>query len=124
MNACALLEELQASGVVLQAEGGLLHVDAPAGALTEKLKVTLVEYKQGLIKLLEWERRKLEEANRRGLIIEWARERGWIAIHDPTTGEWHGVKASECLPGVVETANTHWKEGTRHEHPRATTNDF
>jgi hypothetical protein len=111
MSACALLEELRALGVVLEAEDGLLHVDAPAGALTEKLKATLVEYKQGLVKLLEWERRQLEEADQRGLIIKRARERGWIAIHDPTTGEWHEVKASECLPRIVETANTHRKKG-------------
>jgi hypothetical protein len=28
-------------------------------------------------------------------------------LHDPTTGDWHEVKASECLPSVVESAKTH-----------------
>lgn len=68
-----------------------------------------------LLKLLDWERecerRKLEEADLRGLVIRWAKERGWIALHDPTTGEWHEVRASECLPSVVRTANVHRKKG-------------
>jgi hypothetical protein len=56
-------------------------------------------------KLAVRKQRKLEEAARRGLIVRWARERGWIELHDPLTGEWHEVKASDCLPGVVESAN-------------------
>jgi hypothetical protein len=55
--------------------------------------------------------RKLEEASRRGLIIRWSEYPDWIKLHDPTTGEWHEVRASECLPGVVETANKYQKKG-------------
>ena len=53
--------------------------------------------------------RKLEEASRRGLVIRWSEYPLWIKIHDPLTGEWHEVRASECPPGVVETANRHRK---------------
>jgi hypothetical protein len=55
--------------------------------------------------------RKLEETSRRGLIIRWSEYPEWIKIHDPLTGEWHEVRASECLPGVVEAANRHRKKG-------------
>lgn len=55
--------------------------------------------------------RKLEEANRRGLIIRWSEYPTWIKLHDPTTGEWHEVKASECLPSIVEAANKYRKKG-------------
>lgn len=55
--------------------------------------------------------RKLEEASRRGLIIRWSEYPDWIKLHDPTTGEWHEVRAEECLPSVVETANKCRKKG-------------
>jgi hypothetical protein len=54
--------------------------------------------------------RNLEEASRRGLVICWSEHPEWIKIHDPLTGEWHEVRASECSPGVVETANGHRKK--------------
>ncbi len=92
--------ELRSLRVSIEVEGELLSVDAPVSILTEELRAALAEHKPQLLKLLEWERRKLEEAYRRGLGIKWARERGWIALHDPTMGEWHEVKASECLLGV------------------------
>ncbi len=55
--------------------------------------------------------RKLEQASRRGLIIRWSEYPEWIKLHDPLSGEWHEVRASECLPGVVETANRYRKRG-------------
>jgi hypothetical protein len=101
-----LLSDLRRRGVALEADGDRISVDAPVGAVDGRLRELLAENKQAIIKLLEWEGRKLREADRRGLVIEWSKERGWIALHDPTTGEWHEVKAAECLPGVVEAANT------------------
>jgi hypothetical protein len=88
-----------------------LHVDAPAGVLTEALRSSLVENKEALIELLERERIRLGAADRRGLIIRWSEYPAWIELHDPLTGEWHEVRASECLPGVVETANRYRKKG-------------
>ena len=55
--------------------------------------------------------RKLEEASRRGLLIRWSEYPDCIKLHDPTTGEWHEVRADECLPSVVETANRYRKRG-------------
>ncbi len=104
MSARELLQDLRGLGVTVQAKDGLLDLDAPVGVLTEDLIESLTEQKPKLLKLLEWERSKLEEADRRGLIIRWS-EPTWIKLHDPTTGEWHEVRTSECLPGMVKTAN-------------------
>ncbi len=111
MNARALLENLKSQDVRLEVDGERLVVDAPAGAITDEIRTILAEHKSKLLRLLEWEQRKLEEADRRGLVIQWSKEPGWIALHDPTTGEWHEVRAEECLPGVVETANKYRKKG-------------
>jgi hypothetical protein len=93
--------------VRLEADGLSLHVDAPTGVLADEERRALAERKPQLLKLLHWERRRLEEADRRGLVIKWAREPGWIALHDPTTGEWHEVRVSECPPSIVESAKAY-----------------
>jgi hypothetical protein len=110
MNTSTLLEDLRRRDVTLEAEGDLLHVDAPAGAMTDDLRAALVENKGRLLEVLAREQRKLGEAGRRGLVIRWSEYPTWIKLHDPLTGEWHEVKASECLPGVVETANRYRKK--------------
>lgn len=107
MSARALLEDLRERDVRLEADGLMLRVDAPAKADTEELRSALHEHKRALIRYLERERKRLEEADRRGLVIKWAREPGYIALHDPTTGEWHEVKASECPPSIVESAKAY-----------------
>lgn len=76
MSARALLEELRSRDVRLKADGERLRVDAPAGAITEEFRSALAKNKTAIVKLLSWERRKLEEADRRGLVIRWAREPG------------------------------------------------
>ena len=91
-------------------------MDAPKEADTEELRAALLEHKRALIRLLERERRKLQKADRRGLVIKWASEPGYVAIHDPTTGEWHEVKASECLPSVVESAKGHHRRRKEDAH--------
>jgi hypothetical protein len=73
--------------------------EAPAEATQEKLE--------------EERLRKREEASRRGLIIHWSEYPDWIKLHNPLSGEWHEVKASECLPGVLETVNKCQKKGGR-----------
>lgn len=107
MSAKALLEDLRRKGVRLEVDGLILHVDAPPRVDAEGLRSTLREHKRALIRLLERERRRLEEAASRGLVIKWAREPGYLSLHDPPTGDWHEVKASECLPSIVESARAH-----------------
>lgn len=113
MRARELLTHLRQRGVAFEADGDRLSVDAPPGVIDGRLRELLVESKPAIAKLLQWERRKLREADRRGLLIEWAGERGWIALHDPTTGEWHEVKASECLPWIEDAANARARQQGR-----------
>jgi len=47
----------------------------------------------------------------RGLGVRWSQYPNWIELHDPLTGDWHEVRASECLPGVVAEANKHREQG-------------
>ncbi|CAN5757187.1 hypothetical protein BH18ACT11_BH18ACT11_28640 [soil metagenome] len=104
MSAKALLEVLRRQGIRLAADGLTLRVNAPEEADTDELRATLRQHKRALIRHLERERLRLEGADRRGLVIRWAREPGYVTLHDPTAGEWHEVKASECLPSIVESA--------------------
>ena len=105
MTAQALLKELRGLGVELAVEEDRLTIDAPAGAITEDLRNALVDNKPRLLKLLTWEQRKLEKADRRGLVIRRSRGPGYISLHDPTTGEWHDFPAKDCFPSVMAEAN-------------------
>jgi hypothetical protein len=111
MNASALLKDLRRQDVILEADGDRLHVDAPAGAITGELRAALVHNKGRLLELLVQERRNLGEVRRRRLAIRWSEYPTWIKLHDPTAGEWHEVRASECLPGCIETANRYRRKG-------------
>jgi tubulysin polyketide synthase-like protein len=104
VSADLILREVRGRGVELKVVGNEL-LYRPRGALTEDLRAALLEHKSALMNLLAWERRDLEEADRRGLVIRWSEYPKWIELHDPYTGQWHEVRASECLPSVVETAN-------------------
>ncbi len=107
MNTSALLEDLRGKGVILEACSLTLRVVAPREVATKELHEIVSRHKHALIRILERERKRLEEADRRGLIIKWSKEPGYVALHDPTTGEWHEVRASECSPSVVESAKAH-----------------
>lgn len=107
LSAAELLEDLRGRGVRLEADGLTLRVDAPEDAATDELRHTLRENKRAIIRHLERERVRLEAADRRGLVIKWAREPGCLALHDPTTGEWHEVPASGCPPWMLEDAKAH-----------------
>jgi hypothetical protein len=55
-------------------------------------------------------RRKLEEASRRGLVVRWSEYPDWIALHDPSSGEWVEVRTEDCFPSLVEEANRRRKK--------------
>lgn len=105
MTAQTLLSELRDLGVELNVEEDRITVDAPAGTITDDLRAALVDNKPRLLKLLAREQRRLEAADRRGLVIRRSREPGYISLHDPLTGEWHDFPAKDCSPSVVATAN-------------------
>jgi hypothetical protein len=93
-----VLQVLRSSGVEVSSCDAYMDLEAPMGVLTEELLEAVRKARPRLLKLLAWEHRKLEEAERRGLVIKWAKAPGWIALHDPTSGEWHKVSVSEYPP--------------------------
>jgi hypothetical protein len=113
MNARFLISQLRDLGVSLTVEGENLTVDAPAGVLTDEHREALSGNKGEILALLTRERHKLEAADERGLVIRYSKQPGWIALHDPTTGEWHEVRESECLPSVVEAAKHNRRSKSR-----------
>src|SRR5687768_17421789 len=110
MNPRVLLDDLRNRGVLIELDGERLIVDAPTGVVTEELRASLTEHKPSLLKLFEWERRKLDDADRRGFVARWSREPGWISLHDPLTGEWHDWPAADCFPSIVAEANRRRKK--------------
>jgi predicted metal-dependent hydrolase len=113
VSTAALLDEMRRRGVRFEVDGLTLRVDAPEEAATSELRDTLREHKRALIRHLERERLRLEAADRRGLVIRWTREPGYIALHDPTTGEWHEVAASGCPPWILDHAKARRRFGGR-----------
>jgi hypothetical protein len=39
-----------------------------------------------------------------GLLVRWSEYSTWLTLHDPLTGEWHDLLASDCFPSLVEEA--------------------
>jgi hypothetical protein len=103
MSAKTLLVELRERGVEVVADGGLLRF-RPRAAISPDLLDRLRAHKPSLLKLLEWERHKSEEADRQGFVARRGREPGWISLHDPITGEWHDFPARNCFPSIVAEA--------------------
>lgn len=42
----------------------------------------------------------------RGVVTSWGRERGWLAVRDPFTGEWHEIPAREAPPSWIPKRRT------------------
>jgi hypothetical protein len=104
VNALSIFRDLKARGVILEAQGRQLMVDAPAGVVTEADKAVLKEFKPKLLKFLSRLREEPQEAPKRESVARWAGP-GLMKIRDPFTGEWHEWPAARCLPGVVAEAD-------------------
>ena len=52
MNSLKLYHDLKARGVILEAQGQQLKVDAPAGVVTAEDRAALVEFKAKLLEFL------------------------------------------------------------------------
>ena len=111
MNALSLYHDLKARGVILEAQGEHLKVDAPAGVLAEEDKTALVAFKPTLLKFLSrTPEEEPQEAPERRSEARWSGP-GLIRILDPFTGDWHEWSAAKCLPGVVAEADRRRKGG-------------
>jgi hypothetical protein len=103
VNVQSLYHDLKERGVILEAQGEYLKVDAPAGVLTEKHRAALKEFKPRLLKFLSCPQEEPEEIPERESVARWAGP-GLIRIMNPFTDEWHEWPAAKCLPGVVAEA--------------------
>jgi TubC N-terminal docking domain len=110
LSAKALLEELRERGVELVVDGELL-LYRPKTLVSGELLERLKRHKAGVRKALEWERRKLEDADRRGFVARRSKYPGWISLHDPLIGEWHDFPTADCFPSIVAEANKRRTEG-------------
>jgi hypothetical protein len=110
VNALGLYHDLKERGVILEAQGELLKVDAPAGALTAEHRAALKEFKPKLLEFLSRPAERPQEAPERESTARWAGP-GLVKIRDPFTGEWHKWPAAKCLPGVVAEADRLRKGG-------------
>jgi len=105
VNARSLYHDLKERGVILEAQGEYLKVDAPAGVVTEEDKIALVEFKPVLLEFLS---QTPKEEPLRESKARWSGP-GLIRILDPFTNEWHEWPAAKCLPGVVAEAESRRK---------------
>ena len=110
MNVLSLYHDLKECGVLLEAQGEHLKVDAPVGVVTEDHRTALKEFKPVLLKFLSRPQEELQEGPLRESVARWAGP-GLIRIRDPFTGEWHEWPAAKCLPGVVAEADKQRKGG-------------
>lgn len=52
MSALALMRDLEVAGVILEARGDRLHIDAPVGVVTSEIRDSLVRHKPELLAIL------------------------------------------------------------------------
>jgi hypothetical protein len=104
VNTLKLYRDLKARGVILEAQGELLKVDAPAGVVTEADRTALLEFKPKLLKFLSRSEEQPQVAPEGESVARWAGP-GLVKIRDPFTGEWHEWPTAKCLPGAVAEAD-------------------
>jgi hypothetical protein len=110
VNALSLYHDLKERGVILEAQGEYLKVDAPVGVVTEEDKTALVEFKSKLLTFLSRPREEPQQVLERESVARWSGP-GLIRIRDPFTGEWHRWPVAKCLPSVVAEADRNRKGG-------------
>jgi hypothetical protein len=106
VNVRFLLKSLRDRGVNLKAAGEALHVDAPPGVVTPEILEQLTQSKAQVLKLLAGEERRERERWERGVDPRWSYNRGYIKLHDPTTGEVHEFPRKDCFESMVQDANS------------------
>lgn len=111
MNVLALCHEMKERGVRLEAEGGRLVVDAPAGELTGHDRAALAEAKPVLLRMLAPKTGEEPEDDGRRFDARPSRYPGYTSLYDPVEGEWHDFPTEDCFGSVVELANKKRRRG-------------
>ncbi len=114
MNALSLLHNLEARGVILEADGESLKVDAPAGGLTDEDRAALSELKPILLEFLSRSTGP-QEPRDDGCRFKVRRSKypGYTSLYDPVDGRWHDFPTRDCLPSIVAEANAKRKGPAR-----------
>jgi TubC N-terminal docking domain len=101
VNALSLYHDLKARGVILEAQGERLKVDAPAGVVMEEDKTALLVFKPTLLKFLSRNVVRAPEDNEPRFQARRSRHPGYTSLYDPVYGEWHDFPTKDCLPSIV-----------------------
>ena len=101
MNALSLYHNLKERGVILEAQGERLKVDAPVGVVTEEDRVALVELKPILLRFLSRVTATEHEYKGRRFEARRSMHPGYTSLYDPVHGEWHDFPTKDCLPSIV-----------------------
>jgi hypothetical protein len=113
VKARELLEGLRGRGVILEADGERLLVDAPPGVVTDEAREELAEHKGRLLALLRWEKAAGASGTQKDLQVaddgrrfdaRPSRHPGYTSLYDPVEGEWHDFPTRDCYPSVVNLA--------------------
>jgi hypothetical protein len=107
VNALVLYHDLKKRGVLLEAHGEILRVDAPVGELTDEDRKALAEFKPLLLGFLAG---KPQDDGRR-FEARPSRHPGYTSLYDPASDEWHDFPTRDCFPSVVEEVNGHREQG-------------
>jgi hypothetical protein len=110
MNALKLYHDLKKRDVCLEADGEILKVDAPAGALTAEDRSTLTEFKSIILRFLSRTQQEPEDDGRRFRARPSPHPR-YTSLYDPIEGLWHDFPTRDCYPSIVTLASRHRKGG-------------
>jgi hypothetical protein len=101
VNALSLYHNLKERGVILEAQGERLRVDAPVGVVTEEDRAAMVEFKPTLLKFLSRIAARERKDNGQRFVARRSRYAGYTSLYDPVHGEWHDFPTKDCLPSIV-----------------------
>jgi hypothetical protein len=122
LTTAAVLEGIKGHGAQVWTEGDKLRYSGPKDVLDPEVLGWLREHKQEVITLLapvvpedpsitedaneltRFVQRKLDKAQRLGLVARWSQTFGYVSLHDPTTGEWHDLQTKEAPDWAVREA--------------------
>lgn len=111
MNALSLYHDLKKRGVILEADGEHLKVNAPAGVLTEEDRAGLVEFKPILLRIVSRQATQEPSDNGRRFDARPSRHPGYTSLYDPDADEWHDFPTKDCYPSIVALAQKKRKKG-------------
>jgi hypothetical protein len=109
VNALSLYHNLKERGVILEAQGERLKVDAPVGVVTEDDRAALVEFKPILLRFLSRVASREHEFKGRRFEARQSRHPGYTSLYDPVHGEWHDFPTEDCLPSIVADTDSRKK---------------